>query len=269
MKRTKKEPDVQRSYFDKQAQTYDSCTRRMQSTWGLYHSSKVLSIVSKIIPKKVKAFGDIGCGTGTFTKLFVEKANTVIGVDISRTMLRVAGKCNALHTVQGDAVHLPLNDNIFDVVLCIDTLHHLPNLRDAMQELKRITCKDGLICIMEPNHNWAHNFRCAILRAMRKMIEKVKPEMSYEISLFLEKQHLTRGDLEQLESQIPLQHLENLISEAGLVNCGLFYYLFIPPEMTNRLLLRVLGALETLLERLPLIKEMGGKICLVAQVRHG
>lgn len=46
---------------------------------------------------------------------------------------------------------LPFEDNSFDILICMETLEHVPYPREAMKEFKRIIKDNGIIIISLPN----------------------------------------------------------------------------------------------------------------------
>jgi ubiquinone/menaquinone biosynthesis C-methylase UbiE len=89
---------------------------------------------------------DVGCGTGLFFNHVVADAQTVVGVDISRSLLLQAKeRARAffnVHLVQADADHLPFRDACFNVVLAFTLLQNMPKPLETLSELRR-SAKQG------------------------------------------------------------------------------------------------------------------------------
>ena len=69
---------------------------------------------------------DIGCSGGRYIQLFITNGFRPCGVDTSMTALRYADSLfgqNALFS-SASATHLPFKEDVFDIVLCIELLHH-------------------------------------------------------------------------------------------------------------------------------------------------
>lgn len=47
--------------------------------------------------------------------------------------------------------HIPIKDNIFDIILCLETMEHLQNPYKIMEEILRISKDDALIFLSMPN----------------------------------------------------------------------------------------------------------------------
>jgi tRNA (uracil-5-)-methyltransferase TRM9 len=105
------------------------------------------------------AIADIGCGNGRLLQLLQGKKVTYAGIDNSGKLLRKAQQYAATFPevktkfYEADMRHLPLQNDAFDMVLCIATLHHLPteeHRKIAAAELHRICKKNGTLIMT----NW-------------------------------------------------------------------------------------------------------------------
>ena len=103
---------------------------------------------------------DIGCGSGTvLVNIAAQMRNTVkvklVGVDISIESLKYC-KDNAekagisAYCVVADIENLPFKDDVFDLVIAKDVLHHAPDNRRIFQEAHMRLSKDGCFVFMEP-----------------------------------------------------------------------------------------------------------------------
>jgi demethylmenaquinone methyltransferase/2-methoxy-6-polyprenyl-1,4-benzoquinol methylase len=90
---------------------------------------------------------DLACGTGDLSLLVVERQPeaTVIPADITELMLRLARARGLKNTVCSDAACLPFAGNSFDCVFIGYGLRNFPDLKAAVQEIKRVTRPGGLI----------------------------------------------------------------------------------------------------------------------------
>ena len=79
---------------------------------------------------------DFGSGRCNIEKFFMNR-NKVVNIDIYK---------GCKNTIVYDGKSLPFKDNQFDVVLCMFVLHHIPNQKQIIEELKRV-CKNKLIII--------------------------------------------------------------------------------------------------------------------------
>jgi ubiquinone/menaquinone biosynthesis C-methylase UbiE len=140
--------EVIRQQYDQMAQHYD---RR----WSTYISKTLafLAAWAAISPRAVVL--DIGCGTGEFEKLLLDKHpnQQIVGVDISQKMLEIAQqKCeacpNAIFLVTS-ALVLPFSDHSFDVIVSASTFHYFDEPEAALKEMRRVLRPDGTLVIMD------------------------------------------------------------------------------------------------------------------------
>ena len=102
-----------------------------------------LSDTSKIL--------DVGCGKGFMLYDFKRKINNILvkGLDISEYAIK-----NSLEEVRedlivGNATHLPFEDDYFDLVISITTIHNLENeyLKKSLNEISRVSKKNSFITV--------------------------------------------------------------------------------------------------------------------------
>ena len=86
---------------------------------------------------------DIGCAKGFLMQDMIQviPGIEIFGLDISEYALTQATDKVQTCVVQGTAQHLPFNDDAFDLVLSINTLHNLPRdaCIEALQEVERVS----------------------------------------------------------------------------------------------------------------------------------
>ncbi|HLN45770.1 MAG TPA: class I SAM-dependent methyltransferase [Candidatus Sulfotelmatobacter sp.] len=91
---------------------------------------------------------DVGAEAGRFSILAANSKATVVSIDVnSYALKRLKLKNKKVNTIQADARHLPLMDNMFDVVFMIEVLDYIPELDQALNECKR-TLKPRASCIL-------------------------------------------------------------------------------------------------------------------------
>ncbi|WP_024750318.1 bifunctional demethylmenaquinone methyltransferase/2-methoxy-6-polyprenyl-1,4-benzoquinol methylase UbiE [Crocosphaera subtropica] len=115
--------------------------------------------------------GDIGldvcCGSGDLSQLLarkVGKTGKVIGLDFSQALLAIAAQrayddypCLPLEWVQGDALNLPFEDNIFDCATMGYGLRNVTDIGRCLQELHRVLKPKAKVAILDfhrPSQSW-------------------------------------------------------------------------------------------------------------------
>ncbi len=148
-------PELRRRY-DLTASAYDRRYEEIQK--------KKYNIVAENLPRLRRVL-DLGCGTGMLFRLLSERADFVVGIDLSREMLRLAKlKANErVALVQADADSLPFVDESFDAVVSMTMLQNVPDPAVTLKEIARVLRKGGLAIITSLKHrhsadqlmNWA------------------------------------------------------------------------------------------------------------------
>lgn len=94
---------------------------------------------------------DVGCGKGFLLYEFTQVVDAieVIGIDISRYAIENAKKEVKPFLREGLAQKLPFEDNSFDLVISLGTLHNLYiyDLEKAVKEIQRVAKKDAFIMV--------------------------------------------------------------------------------------------------------------------------
>lgn len=91
---------------------------------------------------------DLGCGQGRFARRLREAGACVIGQDPSRRMLARAAP---VPRVRAAARRLPYADAVFDAVLAVEVLEHVPDLPALLDEAHRVLRPGGMIAIIDKN----------------------------------------------------------------------------------------------------------------------
>jgi 2-polyprenyl-3-methyl-5-hydroxy-6-metoxy-1,4-benzoquinol methylase len=125
---------------------------------------------------------DVGAGTGIYFDALAPFAREIEALDNSEDMVRVADwYCRAnglthIHPSLGSADHLPFGNGEFDVVICLDTLHHVSDLGQALSEVDRVLKEGGHFFVFEPNINNPLTFLAhAIPREERSALGRNRP----------------------------------------------------------------------------------------------
>ena len=91
---------------------------------------------------------DFGCGSG---RIWAQKNEQVIGVDINRSRLEIARK--SIQVICCDGRFLPFRDRVFRWVISDSVLEHIQGYRKALVEMKRVTSDGGRCTIIQPVDN--------------------------------------------------------------------------------------------------------------------
>ncbi len=105
---------------------------------------------------KDKHLLDVACGTGYGLPFLRKKANRVVGVDVSwEALLEAKSRCDdRIYVLMASALRLPFPDETFDVVTSFETIEHLHERQQFLQEIKRVLKMNGLLVLSTPNANY-------------------------------------------------------------------------------------------------------------------
>lgn len=100
---------------------------------------------------------DIGCGTGHPSLYIAKDVEQIVGIDKSEKMIEIArrklhkvGADNVFFEV-GDAERLRFSDSGFDAVVLCGSLATFTNKKRALQEIRKVLCKNGKVACIEAN----------------------------------------------------------------------------------------------------------------------
>jgi ubiquinone/menaquinone biosynthesis C-methylase UbiE len=120
-------------------------TEQHGSVGGLYHS-----YVRRHLPQRCENALEIGCGTGEFTRRLATRARSVVAVDLSPQMIRLARQQSAAYPnieyLTGDVMRLSLPAEHYDCIVSLATLHHL-QLEQALLKMKDALKAGGVLII--------------------------------------------------------------------------------------------------------------------------
>jgi ubiquinone/menaquinone biosynthesis C-methylase UbiE len=151
-------------FLSKPNQRWEEQTFKAQFNWERYYSTlkrmpkrlrETAQFVNDILPdlknQKVEKVLDLGCGAGRHCVLLANSGFEVIGIDISKTALKIArrwlrkDKLGNVALVRAAMTNLPLKDSCLGAVISISVIHHAlkKDIVTAVNEIYRILRRDG------------------------------------------------------------------------------------------------------------------------------
>jgi ubiquinone/menaquinone biosynthesis C-methylase UbiE len=139
----KKKRDIMLRY-DITADIYDS--------W--YKQEQIAKYAAAIQSLAKKSFGvvlDVGCGTGLLFDYIAEKAQSIVGLDISKkTLLKareLAKHSSNIHLIYADADSMPLETSIFNHTFAMTVIQNSPNPAQTLNEIVRVSKDNAPIVV--------------------------------------------------------------------------------------------------------------------------
>ncbi|TLM97592.1 demethylmenaquinone methyltransferase, partial [bacterium] len=209
-----------REMFNSIARRYDLMNSLM--TLGLDKSWRKFAISRSGL--KTGGHGlDICCGTGMIT---MEQALTagpdgrVTGLDFSENMLAVARENirdfrfkNNIRLIQGNAMELPFEDNIFDCVTVGWGLRNVPDILTTVKEMTRVVKPGGKVVSLDMAQPTAPGFKQFYWLCFKKIIPAMGKLWAGNKGAY--------GYLHDSARVFPhQQELTRIFSRAGLVETG-------------------------------------------------
>ncbi len=117
----------------------------------------VVNFIEKINSEKINRVLDLGCGAGQYLVQLSSMDFECFGADISEEMLKITREKFIFHQIKdvtlinSDCYELPIEDNYFDLIICIGVLEYLDNETRALLEMKRIIKPGGFVTVTFPN----------------------------------------------------------------------------------------------------------------------
>jgi SAM-dependent methyltransferase len=96
---------------------------------------------------------ELGCGDGRLLNWTQAQGASPVGLDPSHDQLaRARRNAPGALLVAGRAEHLPFASASFDLVLCVNSLHHVPlaSQWDALGQIARVLVSGGELLVVEP-----------------------------------------------------------------------------------------------------------------------
>ena len=140
--------------YDQIATEYN---QRYPSSQNWERGQALLNLASQVRAKTVL---EVGSGTGFWLNLLHSTVPNLFGLDYSMGMLEHARRRPApLELSRGSAIQLPYRDNTFDLIYCVDAIHHFGNHRQFIAEAFRLLKPNGALAVIghdphEGTSNW-------------------------------------------------------------------------------------------------------------------
>lgn len=195
---------------------------------------------------------DVGCAQGRSTFEFLDCDIQIVGIDISKALIRQAiaryqaGDHRARAAfIAADASSFPLRDESFDTILLYGVLHHLADPAASCREISRVLKAGGTYFGQENNES--------VFRGVFDVLQRLLPQW-----------HEEAGP----EAIISGERLQAWFRETP-VEVEFKSSVFLPPHLCNLMSLslshRMLVALDRLGRAIPFLRNQGGVILIHGQ----
>ncbi len=131
-------------------------------------------------PLKGKRVIDIGCGEGALAAALADLGADVTGIDPEAgAIMRARSRCPTATLLVGTAENLPMGGESFDVVVMVNSLHHVPvmSMAAAIAEVKRVLADGGQFIVIEPEA------RGSFFNALRPVEDETEVRMAAQAAI--------------------------------------------------------------------------------------
>jgi SAM-dependent methyltransferase len=119
---------------------------------GWNHNRHYYSYLLRHLPSPCEESLEIGCGTGSFTRLLAYQSKRVLALDLSPQMIRIAREQSKLYTniesQVADVLSWPFPAEQYDCIISIATFHHLP-LETTLPKVKQALKPNGVLILLD------------------------------------------------------------------------------------------------------------------------
>ena len=131
-----------RTDYNKIAATYDT---RYTDNYLVKIENEIQNIISF---NSYKYILEAGCGTGRWIISLKNKDTKIFGLDYSFEMLKISRKNGqSSNLINADAVHIPFKNNFFDLIFCVNAIHHFADKEKFISECKRTLASNGMLAV--------------------------------------------------------------------------------------------------------------------------
>jgi ubiquinone/menaquinone biosynthesis C-methylase UbiE len=129
--------------YDQLAPTYD---RRFRDDGVRGTAVALLELARGLAAQRIL---EVGCGTGRWLHDLKPASDHLYGLDLSIGMLeRARSRDGALRLVRGQAGRLPFPPAAFDLVYCVNAIHHFDAQREFVSEAQRLLRPGGALAVL-------------------------------------------------------------------------------------------------------------------------
>jgi demethylmenaquinone methyltransferase/2-methoxy-6-polyprenyl-1,4-benzoquinol methylase len=203
-----------REMFARISPRYDLLNHLLSANLDKRWRRRVVEKLGPLVPHESRIL-DVACGTGDLSiALFENIGARVTGVDFCRPMLeRAARKQPRIAFVEGNALQLPFDNDVFDAVTIAFGLRNLSSVAQGLSELRRVLKPKGWAAILEFSRPVVPGFRSLAAAYCTRLLPRIGGLISGSRSAY---EYLPNS-----VSRFPDQEtLSAMMTEAGFADVG-------------------------------------------------
>lgn len=112
---------------------------------------------------------DAGCGTGG-AMVWLQQFGVAFGFDVSKQAIALCKQRGLKRTKIGSITHIPYQSDYFDLVVSSDVIGQIDSkqAQKAVQEMRRVLKKDGVVLIRVAAYNWLYSYHDVAVQTKRR-----------------------------------------------------------------------------------------------------
>lgn len=116
---------------------------------------EVLKGIEQFHQEKPRSILDIGAADGLMLNNLKEvfPAATCIGIEYANDLI-ACGKSKTISLLRGDALALPMKNNVFDIVIATAIIEHVSDPIQLVREAFRVLRQNGIFVVTTPHPFW-------------------------------------------------------------------------------------------------------------------
>lgn len=130
---------------------YDLTAHIYDIRYAEEQTAKIEAVMESISMEKEGLVLDVGCGTGLLFEYVANKAEAIVGLDISReTLLQAkkrAKKFANVHLILADSDNIPVKKDVFNHVFALTLIQNTPNPLKTLNEIKQVSKQNAVIIV--------------------------------------------------------------------------------------------------------------------------
>jgi len=100
---------------------------------------------------------EVGCGTSPFFSCY-RKASEIFLIDLNERLLKRTSVPSHVRRIVADGSRLCFRNGSMDAVILFGVLHHFPDQRAGLEEVKRVLSREGKLFLVEPHTRSLNSF---------------------------------------------------------------------------------------------------------------
>ncbi|HEX9252528.1 MAG TPA: class I SAM-dependent methyltransferase [Ignavibacteriaceae bacterium] len=133
---------MQKTDYSKIANTYN---KRYDENYLVNIEKEIKDIIAVNNYKNVL---EAGCGTGRWISSLDGDDKNIFGLDYSFDMMKIRKRDKLkFNFVNADAVQVPFKNNFFDLIFCVNAIHHFPDKEKFIRECRRTLSNNGTVAV--------------------------------------------------------------------------------------------------------------------------